>query len=182
MKNLACNHPTYAQILETNATVGSELREAGIPIVQQDPTHRGEVPSEYKGQYEGFTFTRAWYYWVVTGAVSMEAAKEIYANPIGVTDVRAEGHCACPPPEDQSILIDDNTKRIVVANKEWKEGIDMYVRMKSERSLMSWMTEYISDKDVKSSTPYVRLYHIDSQEGLNLFMQTIRKYNLTGKV
>jgi len=83
-----------------------------------------------------FHFTRNWYYWIVSGYVPLDVAEIMYANPNGVKDIRAAGHCGCPPPSEQ-------VDRILVCGKK-----------------------------------VVSSYHIDSQEGLNYFVQTLKEHGL----
>lgn len=109
--------------------IRQELEGAGVPIVTVHTVH-SEVPYALIGRMGRFEFHRAWYYWMVSGNVPMDAANEMYADPVGVTDVRVVGHCGCPPP------------------KEW---------------------EYQG---------HISHYHIDSQEGLNLFVQTMKRHGL----
>jgi hypothetical protein len=94
--------------------------------VHLDEMPRREVPSMVEGKFGKFTFARAWTYWIVIGPMPLFAAREMYNNPVGATDVRIDGNCTCPEPRDAIIYS----------------------------------------------------YHIDSQEGLNLFTATIRKYGL----
>lgn len=83
-----------------------------------------------------FVFTRAWYYWNVTGFVPLAIAEEMYANPNGAKDIRVAGHCACPPPS-------------------------------------AWLVHHkVCGMDVVDS------YHIDTQEGLNYFVQTMIKHGM----
>ncbi len=83
-----------------------------------------------------FIFTRAWYYWRVSGYVPLAVAEEMYENPNGVKDIRVAGNCGCPPPSE-------------------------------------WLVHHkICGMDVVGS------YHIDTQEGLNYFVETLKKHNL----
>ena len=81
-------------------------------------------------------FTRAWYYWCVSGYVPLHVAEEMYENPNGRKDIRANGHCGCPPPSEQLHY------------------------------------HKVCGMDVVDS------YHIDSQEGLNYFVQTMIKHGI----
>lgn len=47
-----------------------------------------------------FTASRAWAYWVVTGPVSVEAARELYAHPLGRTVVRVGGVAGNMDPDE----------------------------------------------------------------------------------
>jgi hypothetical protein len=122
MKNLAGNN-------NCDTFIKKELKLAGVPVVHVYFEHPHEVPFTVIGKLGDFTFRRAWYYWVVNGPVPMSVAIELYNNPIGRKDIRVDGHCGCPAPD------------------EWCHG-----------------SEFIS------------LYHIDSQDGLNLFVESICKY------
>lgn len=153
MKNLA-------GVEDCDEHIRKELTEAGITIVDASE-HKGEVPYRFIGvlgmqdfnemehsvicQYDptriyaessSFSFRRAWYYWVVVGYVPLYVAEELYNDPVGKKDVRVEGHCACPPPEEWA------TKHKICGHR------------------------------------VINSYHIDSQEGLNLFVITLKKYNL----
>lgn len=78
-----------------------ELQHAGIPIVVAREARHGEVKTRIFGKLRGWTFTRAWYYWVAEGgALSIEAARKLYMDPCGKEGVRVGGHCGCPSPDD----------------------------------------------------------------------------------
>lgn len=157
MKNLAHNENCDAVIIE-------ELEKAGIKpfkTSQSDKPHYdvpyaviGALGSEYLDDENqrmfdrigtrpeflkdmaSFVFTRAWYYWCVSGYVPLPIAEEMYANPNGKSDIRVAGHCACPPPSE-------------------------------------WMVKHkVCGMDVVDG------YHIDTQEGLNYFVQTMIKHGL----
>lgn len=91
---------------------------------------------EFAATMSSFVFSRAWYYWCVSGYVPLPIAEEMYANPNGIKDIRVAGHCACPPPSE-------------------------------------WLAHHkVCGMDVVDS------YHIDTQEGLNYFVQTMIKHGL----
>jgi hypothetical protein len=92
MKNLAGNR-------ECDVEIRRELTSCGIEIVELPEPRRGEVPARLTGRIGRFTFTRAWYYWVVQGSMPLARARTLYDNPVGRTDIRVEGHCGCPAPE-----------------------------------------------------------------------------------
>lgn len=150
MKNLAGNE-------NCDTVIREELTKAGITILEV-PKVKSEVSSSIIGllghtefddktkeffkrhepslQIASFTFRRAWYYWSVSGYVPLEVAEILYANPNGVNDIRANGHCGCPPPSEQ-------VKDMLICGKQ-----------------------------------VVSSYHIDSQEGLNFFVQTLKEHGL----
>lgn len=110
----------------------------GRPLSDEDKSHmeRHGLMVEVIASHSSFIFTRAWYYWCVGGFVPLAVAEEMYENPNGRKDIRAAGHCGCPPPSEQ------------------------LVRHK------------VCGMDVVGS------YHIDTQEGLNYFVETLKKHNL----
>lgn len=78
--------------------INSELIRAMIPIIVVERVH-SEVPYSFKGSLGAYSFSRAWYYWVVEGKVPMDVAWKIYNDPLGRADVRAYGHCMCVAPD-----------------------------------------------------------------------------------
>jgi len=155
MKNLA-------GVEDCDVYIREELEKAGIDIYSIKEPGRSEVPYTLYGGLGGnpldeegqgfmdrhgvavdtmknfvsFTFVRAWYYWVVSGYVSLDIAVEMYENPNGKKDIRVAGHCACPHPAD------------------WK------------------VKHKVCGMNVVGS------YHIDTQEGLNYFVETLKKHKL----
>ena len=75
-----------------------ELHDAGINVQKLTEKTRDEVPYTVVGELHGWTFRRAWYYWVAEGpALPFE-----YATPMHLligTEVRVGGDCGCPAPE-----------------------------------------------------------------------------------
>lgn len=71
---------------------GIEFTEFGSPLNQNS-----EVQSRVMGGLPGWTFTRAWYYWVADGrGLPLE-----YAVPLHEArgkEVRVDGHCGAPHP------------------------------------------------------------------------------------
>lgn len=139
-----------------------ELEKAGLTILNKREPKNSEVPyvlygvaggkpldddtlgvMERHGLEEGtakafysFVFTRAWYYWIVSGFVPLDIADKIYQNPNGRYDVRAGGHCGAVNP----------------------------CEVKHQAKICGMNV--------------VDHYHIDTQEGLNFFVETLRQYKL----
>lgn len=166
MKNLA-------GVPECDGYIQTELEKARITAVPCELT-RSEVPYRLTGQLGQFHFWRAWYYWVATGLMPLEIAKELYADPIGKSDIRVAGHCACPPPEDPWLkyVADDGVELV-----RESERADFEKCFKKEGEVAKLMKErnfrFSADR-VSEGKAYVDCYHIDSQEGLRLFADTIR--------
>ncbi len=127
MQNLAGNK-------DCDEFIRSELKRSRIKVVRGERS-KGEVPASITGKLGPFTFVRAWRYWMVSGPVPLAVAKELYADPVGATDVQVAGDCRCPAPEKP------------------------------------WTTR-------KGGKEFVMWYHIDSEIGLRLFADTIRKHGL----
>lgn len=95
--------------LDTDDILRAELKAAGIQTLQeadgQPPEYladfiregSGEVKTSVIGCLYGWTFKRAWYYWMCSGpGIDVESAEALHAA-YG-QDVRVEGHCGCPSP------------------------------------------------------------------------------------
>lgn len=147
--------------------IEKELHDAGIELVRGEQSG-GEVPATIIGQLGRFKFTRAWYYWIVSGKMPLSVAEELYADPIGKKDVRVAGHCGCPAPEHPWIEWEDNEgRRIFPMSKRPKN-----FKKKDESYPMFFKNPS------KAGKGFIPCYHIDSEEGLKLFAEAIRKYQL----
>ena len=99
---------------EVDAQVTAELQAAGIPLFPFRILQQGEVKTDVFGMtglketgHEGqpvWVFRRAWYYWIATFQLpgpfrfTMAKAKALHATH--GKDVRVDGHCGCPDPEE----------------------------------------------------------------------------------
>lgn len=78
--------------------LAAELQAAGIPFEKLPESLRkgGEVKTIVLGALHGWTFTRAWYYWIAEGpGIPHEEATDLWNLNLGV---RVDGHCANPSP------------------------------------------------------------------------------------
>lgn len=162
MKNLAGNR-------QCDATIRQELQEADIQIVQHPQPLRQEVPASLTGiltlnGQDAFKFTRAWYYWVVSGDVPLDVAREMYVDEIGRQDVRVAGYAGNDEPENWAFPKGD-----VIAE---------YLQEKGLESVNYGELAKLCNSGEITGTRFVGTYHIDSQEGLNLFVATMRKHGL----
>lgn len=96
---------------ETDDILRAELKAAGIQTYQeaegQPPEYlatilrsqSGEVKTSVMGTLHGWTFKRAWYYWVAEGpGIDVDAAEALHATH--GREVRVDGHCGCPSPSE----------------------------------------------------------------------------------
>jgi hypothetical protein len=96
---------------DTDDILRAELKAAGILTVQEEaglpPSHlaehfrkmSGEVKTSVIGCLYGWTFKRAWYYWIAEGpGIDVETAEALHATH--GKEVRVDGHCGCPSPRE----------------------------------------------------------------------------------
>jgi hypothetical protein len=174
VENLAGDKKCDVQIL-------GELEKAGINVIQHNKALDNEVTASITGQLGRFTFVRGWYYWIVSGRMPIDAARKMYADPNGRKDVRVAGHCGCPPPEEWTNWFDPKSHRRILTMKQ-KAELEEYANSDSESMneiAKASLKEYDFAEDPSLvGEGFVDTYHIDTQEGLNLFTATIRAYQL----
>jgi hypothetical protein len=164
-----------------NLVVLQELGRAGVPEVVVDPG--GEVLATFGGRLGTFTFCRAWYYWVVGGRVPLDAVVEMYQHPAGRHDVRINGHCGCPAPREHG------TNWIAPDGKQVYPLAEQDVARRATHSTCASIAEighkvlntcYFADPpwSYPGVKGFVDLYHIDSERGLRLFADTVKRHGL----
>lgn len=172
-----------------DASIGDELEAAGVEIIETDEPSQGEVAARLTGKLGAFTFTRAWYYWVVNGPLPVTVAEELYAHPVGKKDVRVAGHCCCPPPEapwveyfdaDGKKLLpkDSDDYRLIQASHS---GAETSSGMREAFDRIESRCRFVDDPKSEAVRAIVDCYHIDSIPGLILFCDALRKHGLAGK-
>lgn len=156
-----------------------ELKRCGVPVLETNEVS-GEVPYTIKGKLGPFSFTRAWSYYVVEGKVPLRVAEMLYEDEVGRSDIRACGNCLCISPGLQATW-EDKQGKLLLKDSE----INNYI-VKSETSALYrdfWdrnKDRYASlDKTVEGDRiGYVDLYHIDSELGMYIFVQTLKRENI----
>ena len=92
----------YAGRDDIDKDLEAELTEAGIGIYRFPEFYReksGEVKTIVIGTLYGWTFKRAWYYWIAEGpGIPPVDAEELHQTH--GKDVRVDGHCGCPSPTE----------------------------------------------------------------------------------
>lgn len=92
----------YAGCADKDTEIAAELETAGIHVhwlPEFMRTKRGEVQTIVMGDLHGWTFERAWYYWVAKGpGIDVETAERLHAEHGQA--VRVDGHCGCPSPRE----------------------------------------------------------------------------------
>lgn len=156
---------------KSDAHIAVELCKAGAVI--QMAEQYGEVRELLMGTVGAFTLRRAWYYWVASGPMPLDLARTMYNHPVGRTDVRVAGHCMCPPPDSWARHFTPSGALIVI-DKDGKQEREF--RQFVERGVLGDDGEGpVFAREIPSDArSYVETYHIDTQEGLNLFVEFAR--------
>lgn len=167
MKNLAGS-------AEADRDVEQELTRCGIEIVRGDRS-TGEVKTSITGRLEVggkvWTFSRAWYYWIVSGETPLNVAENLYADPVGRQDIRVAGHCGRPAPSEWITWLTPEGKKIL-STKDEKNFDDMIV---NHPDFAEHKAKHVfSDIPEALGKPYIRSYHIDSELGLYVFANAIK--------
>lgn len=155
------------------AVAAQELQQAGVPITIL-PEPWGEPQSWAGGELPGFTFRRAWRYWVVEGRMPLAAARLIHAHPNGA-EVRVNGNCTAPAPEDYQVEWCDPEGRRIWRDPDGKQA----------REWASWIARHpdcdrgdnvfaIDPSLVPGAQGFITEYHVDTEAGLRLIAYTIR--------
>ena len=96
---------------DTDDILRAELKAAGIPTVEEAQGKpeghyasilrdvSGEVKTSVRGSMHGWTFKRAWYYWVAEGpGIDVDTAEILHSSH--GKEVRVDGHADCPRPSE----------------------------------------------------------------------------------
>jgi len=162
MRNLA-GHP------DATMHAREELILAGIEVVSV--VLQGEVQAAVEGRLGPYTFRRAWYYWVMRGAVPLELAERMYQDPTGRRDVPVAGHCGCPPPAEWVTYLTEDGEKVFQGETGRRRATSGILERVTDR----WGEHLVAPTpaSVPGVRPFVTSYHIDSQEGLNLFVRMV---------
>jgi hypothetical protein len=153
-----------------------ELVRTGIQVVR-GARNGHEVNASITGKLGRFSFSRAWYYYIAVGDMPIGIARQLYADPVGQTDIRVSGHCGCPSPDDGRWAKWKMDGKVVLPMSEkarGKEFLGSGVLKQSDMDKFSF-----SDSPASlGAKQYVTLYHIDSELGLFKLAEAIKRYKL----
>jgi len=169
MKNLAGNK-------EADITIKEELYLAGIETKNFESI--GEVPYNFIGKLDDWTFKRAWTYWIASvehtvDGLPLDIAGKMHEkinpikNDILGNSIRSGGHCGCPHPKEFGAEL--------VYSKELNEELNKLGVEKKERTFEK-ISKLANENKLKNFKQYVNCYHIDDQIGLNEFVKTLREF------
>lgn len=153
---------------KNNEIILREMERTGVMRARK--RQNGEVQTNWIGLIPGKArLARAWYYWMVDcryAPVPLDIANRLYADPVGKTDIRANGDCACRPPEDWAIYYDEKGYRLVDAKEE-----EVFKRL---NIMPDPRWRFVADPKAEGKG-YVNHYHIDSELGLRLFVDAMQE-------
>ena len=90
----------YAGKSDKDDEIATELNLAGIEVHRYEMLRdRGEVKTAVIGSLYGWSFSRAWYYWVAKGPGIPPAYADVLHKHYG-EEVRVDGDCTCPSPKE----------------------------------------------------------------------------------
>lgn len=179
LPNLAGVEPAFA-----DAAVASELTLAGIELVHGEVDRRSEVATRIQGRLGTFRLSRFWRYWVVDhGRVPLSVALELHADPAARLDVRAGGHCGSVHPSEQAEWYRPNGRRILHSSEEETcrrilrdcPGDRIAAAMKDLLATCDFVDHPSKEPDAEGFVP---TYHIDTQIGLRVFADALRRHGL----
>lgn len=160
MENLA-RHEYDA---DADKKVKEELQTAGVPVIRLGLMD-SEVKTHYIGILNGFVFVRAWYYWVVRGYMPLEYAQYLYTNYKDL-NIRVAGHCGNPTPEEWA------------KNKDYNKLIKPYLDKLIAEEINYEEFKQINAQIIAQGEQAIDMYHIDTQAGLNKFVEVIKSNNI----
>jgi len=105
-----------------------ELARAGINVIGGPPPPTRDVEvCRVEGALLGFTFRRAWYYWMVSGMMPLEVARRLWDDPEGKRSVRVGGHCGCPSPDEYGAYNVDGKMVVLGYHVDTVDGLRLLV-------------------------------------------------------
>ncbi len=164
---------------ECDEAIRHELQSAGIAVVPGAQAAGTEV-SSITGHLGPFTFRRAWSHWVVQGLVPLEVARELYGDPVARKSLRVGGHAARPAPgQFATVWLDqDGNLRLPLGDKEETgEMLAVQYPAAHQRIEHGARVDFVADPGY-SGRGFVDGYHIDTDDGLVVFAEMMRRYGL----
>ncbi len=155
--------------------IQDELTRVEIPIVVAERPCGREVNTRLSGKLGAFTFTRSWYYYIATGPMPLEVAERLYATVVGAKDIRAGGHCGCPPPATQAKYYDDKGIELV-SDPDGRQALQWSDFASKHPDWPGFKTppRFVPDAPSLSAKAFVESFSIDSELGLHLFVAAVR--------
>ena len=186
MKNLACREPSLKQSDEVTLQCLVELQEAGIDQIISPTTPVDEVPSRVSGKLGPFKFERAWRYWVCSGPMPLQLATQIHfatltSGVIAGKVIRAAGHGNCLSPEEVVEYFAKDGRKYLQDTPEQRKSFEQFKHIIERTGKMKdrfvWATQP-AEEAARGGFSIVRLYHVDTQDGLNFLAEKIKMWDV----
>lgn len=167
---------------DSSEKVRIELERVGVKVARAN-SPIGEPCSWFYGELNGFKFERSWRYYTVTGKMPIEVARELHKHPIAAADVRVVGHCGCPHPDDDhwaSWYEIQSGKKVIscsdwVKCKDYASSPESSLKEIGREILKNCIPEDYPEKHHEYYKGFIESYDVDSEAGLLLLVQAIRK-------
>jgi hypothetical protein len=155
--------------------IAGELERSGIEVLPCETGLFG-VPSQLFGRLGPIEFWRASLYWVAHGPLPLAVALDLYEDPLARRTLYVHGHGEGPPPQAPWVAwyTSDGARIRSTEQEAW------YRRERARRPGAFGNAAIVFHDDPKSlgASPFIDLYHIDSEIGLQLFADAIRRHGL----
>lgn len=169
MKNLAGDR-------ECDQTIVLELERAMIDIIRVDEPS-SEVPSRLRGKLGPIALSRGWAYWIADGPIPLAVALELYEHPIGRRFVRVVGvGVGAAPHGIQVAWYTSDGARVYPTAQE--AGYRRALETCAEASTMLGPIVFHDRPTTIGASGYINRYHIDSEDGLQMFVSTLRRHSI----
>lgn len=172
MKNVA----GCMAIEERDRILELELTRVGVPVARVDVTAPSTVASHVRGSLGPFTFERGPAHWGVTGPFPLHVAEELYATPVGRTDIRADGRARGYPPAEFVHYFDAEGNELS-SDPTGEEG-PAWDLMAEQLNLTTKRPRFVPDAADAAAHAVVQSFHVDSELGLYLLVEAIGRHGL----
>lgn len=169
---------------KTDSIIRSELTRCGIKIIKSNTNlSHPDVKTHFMGELDNFKFYRNWYYWAVKGEVPLHIAEKLYENVVGQKEIRVAGHCGCPPPHEWATHYTADGRKLIndpdgEQEREWDGLAKKHPEWKELQPEAKAKYCFVKDAAAVADKSVIEAYHIDSELGLYIFVQTLKEHNL----
>ena len=156
--------------------IAHSLERAGIEIARlKQPS--GNPASRLRGRLGPIEIARALSGWTASGPLPLAVARTLNKHPVGRREMRVAGRDDHPPPEEPWIVW-------YTADGERVYPVHLQARFRAvcEQSpglVRTSPPAVFHDEPARiGATAYIDLYHIDSDDGLNVFASVLRAHDV----
>lgn len=153
------------------------LSRLGIPLRVREPAATGRGYHYLEGVLGPFVIEPD-RYWRIRGPVPVAVAWEMYASELGRKVVRIDGHCGCPPPERPWLTWRTRDGRQVSTLKDRAQCEQFIPKLWPSMAELERRFLFHDDPASIGAAAYVEAYQVDTDEGLALFVETVRRHKL----